>query len=171
MPRRTRSGMRAARRSTAPQAAATPKETETATRRAASMTNCRVRRAKDAPSAPRTAISRRRISARTSSRLAMLTQAMSNRTTEPASRIRRMGRISPVMESLKGMTSAPCPWLDCGYCFCSWEAIVLVLASAVETATPSLRRARPENGRHARSVSQTPRSWIVTQSSAARGAN
>jgi hypothetical protein len=66
-----------------------------------SVTNCCTSRAYVAPSAPRTAISRLRLSERTSTRLATLTHAISNSRAAPPSSVSRMGRTSPTMISEK----------------------------------------------------------------------
>ena len=59
-------------------------------------------------------------------------------------RTSRIGRMSPTMASLRGMTSAPCPRLEPGYCFSSCAAMDFMLASAVWTETPSLSRGNGE---------------------------
>ena len=66
-----------------------------------SVTNCRTSRAFEAPSALRTASSRLRLSERTSTRLATLTQAMSSSRPAPPSSTRRIGRMSPTITSDK----------------------------------------------------------------------
>ena len=73
---------------TMPAAAPTAASTRPSTR------PCRVRRPKPAPSAMRTAVSRARLAARATSRLATLTQAMARRIATPANRASSAGRIS-----------------------------------------------------------------------------
>ena len=78
-----------------------PARRRAATKTNPSVMNCRMSRPGPAPNAPRTAISRLRLSERTSSRLATLTQAMISNRSAPPSRSRRIGRMSPSMLSLK----------------------------------------------------------------------
>ena len=66
--------------------------------------NCCINRPEEAPSAPRTAISRSRPAARASIRLATLAQAISRiKTTAPNSSSRR-GRVAPTSDSSSGTT-------------------------------------------------------------------
>ncbi len=67
-----------------------------------SVTNCRARRTKLAPSAPRIAISRRRASARASRRFATFTLAMSNTKTTAPSSINRAGRTLATTSACRG---------------------------------------------------------------------
>ena len=71
-----------------------------------SVTNCRTSRANVAPSAPRTAISRLRLSERTKTRLPTFTQAMISRRKVPPRSMRSIGRMSPVIISFSGTTLA-----------------------------------------------------------------
>ena len=73
----------------------------------ASVMNCRTRRRGVAPSAPRTAISRLRLSDRTSSRLATFTQAISRSNPAPPSSVSKIGRTCPSISSESGWTVAP----------------------------------------------------------------
>ena len=71
-----------------------------------SVMNCRTSRRGDAPNAPRTAISRLRLSERTSNRLATFTQAISSSRPAPLSTVRRIGRMSPTITSVNGSMKA-----------------------------------------------------------------
>ena len=102
-----------------------------------SHTNCHTSRAGVAPKAALRATSRLRLSDRTSTRLATLTQAIKKRRRAPPMSVRRTGRTSPTMISERGTTLALrlrpvipyCPWS----CF----AIAVISDSAVWVVTPS----------------------------------
>ncbi len=75
--------------------AVTPSRLPAATSTSPSVNNCAASRAGDAPRAPRTAISRFRLSERTSSRLETFTHAISNSKPAPPSSASRIGRHVP----------------------------------------------------------------------------
>ena len=124
-------------------ASASPSTAAAATNKNPSVTNCRINRDGDAPSAVRTAISRRRVSERTSTRLATLIVAMISSSAAPASSTSKIGRTSPTITSLSGLNAAPCPRLLSGYSFSSCAAIAFTSASAIANVTPSFSRPSP----------------------------
>ena len=89
------------------QAAARPSALPADASTSPSVTNWPIRRARDAPSELRTAISLLRLSERTSSRLDTFTAAINSSRPAPPSSTRRIGRISPTMTSFSGATAAP----------------------------------------------------------------
>jgi hypothetical protein len=91
----------------------------------------------------RTAISRRRLSDRTSSRLATFTVAMMSSSPAPLSKTISIGRILPTITSVSGTTAAPWPLLESGYSFSSCCAMDAISAAAVWTDTPSFSRPTP----------------------------
>jgi len=72
-------------------------------------------RHREAPSAPRTAISRRRPSALTSTRPATFTAAMSSSSAAPPVSVSRIGRTRPTMTSLSSTTTLAWPRFESGY--------------------------------------------------------
>ena len=132
-----------------------PTELPAATSVSASVTSCRERRARDAPSALRTAISRRRLSARTNSRLDTLTHAISSSNPAPPSSTSRMGLMSAAMNDDRDTTLAAWARFESGYCFSNCSAIAFISASARFTVMPSFSRATPSKSRQSRCFSQS----------------
>ena len=108
-----------------------------------SVMNCRTSRRGDAPSAPRTAISRLRVSDRTSSRLATFTLAISSSNAAPHNSTSSIGRMSPTITSVSGIRNAAWSRFESGYCFSSCLAIASMSSIAASNVTPSLSRAMP----------------------------
>ena len=106
-----------------------------------SVNNCRMRRRRPAPKAPRMAISLSRVAARARSRLARLAQAISNSTPTAPSRISSTGRMRPANISAMGNRIVPVPALVAGYCFSRRAAITAISARAWATVTPGFKRA------------------------------
>ena len=108
-----------------------------------SATNCPISRPTDAPSTPRSTVSRFRLSALTNSRLATFTYAMSSSRPAPLDKTSRVGRMSPVMASRSGTNRALRPLLVSGYSFSSRAAIAFVSDVAASSETPSCSRPNP----------------------------
>ena len=108
-----------------------------------SVVNCRISRMRDAPSAPRTAISRLRLSDRTSNRLDTFTQAITSSNPAPPRSAKKIGRTSFTNTSESGFTQAPWPRLSSGYWISNCRAIAFMSAKAASTVTPSLSRPMP----------------------------
>ena len=106
-----------------------------------SVTSCRTRRPRPAPSAVRIANSRIRVRARDSVRLATLTQAMKRRRATPAISSRSCGRTSVTRSSCSGETVIPQPTFLPARSFCSVAAMTSISARACSTVTPGLSRA------------------------------
>ena len=108
----------------------------------ASPSSCATSRGREAPSAARTASSRRRAVPRTRNRLAMFAHATSRtRTTAPRS-IHNIGADRPLTSSCSGTTrtdvSAPC---ESGYSLRSRRPMAVRSSAACATVTSGLRRA------------------------------
>ena len=125
------------------EASATPAAEPSATSTRPSVTNWRTTRESDAPSARRTAISRRRLSDRTRIRLATLTLAITSRRPAPPSSTSRIGRTLPTITSERPTTVALWPRFESGYWSSSCLAIAFTFASPDSTDAPSARRATP----------------------------
>src|SRR5581483_9146601 len=93
-----------------------------------SVSNCRMTRQRPAPSATRTAISRRRTAPRASSRPATLTHATASTQPTAPSSTKSGRRKSPVSSRMAGMTRAPVYLLVSGYC--ARNAAVIASSSA-----------------------------------------
>ena len=151
----------------AAEAAGIPRATATATSSTPSVTNCRISRPTEAPSTPRSTVSRFRLSALTSSRLPTFTYAISNSKPAPLDKTRRVGRISPTTASRNGTSRALRPLLDSGYSFSSRAAIAFVSDMAASSEKPSCSRPNPVRPWQPRDCSHRFRSWIVVKNSAA----
>ena len=127
----------------APDARARPSKLPAATSARPSVNNCAANRAGDAPNAPRTAISRFRLSERTSSRLETFTHAINSSNPAPPSSARKIGLTFPTIASDSVITLAPWPRFESGYCFSNCFAIVVASACAASTVTPSFSLATP----------------------------
>ena len=94
-----------------------------------------------APSAMRTATSRRRVSPRASSRPATLMHAISSTPATAASRTSSAVRTPWIIRSRAGVTAIVTLVLVSGYAFSSRAAIPAISVAAWSSATPSFRRA------------------------------
>ncbi len=110
-----------------PAATAKPTTLPIATSTRPSVKNCAASRTGEAPSAPRTAISRLRLSERTNSKLDTFTHAISSSNPAPPSSASRIGRMSPTNGSDSEITLAPWPRFESGYCLSSCFAIALAI--------------------------------------------
>ena len=99
-----------------------------------------ITRERAAPSATRTAISRRRATARTSNRLATLTHAISRIALTVATRMMNDVRTPATMSSRSGVTNARIVEFDLGNCFASASEIVVSSACAAASDAPGARR-------------------------------
>ena len=106
-----------------------------------SVTSCRTRRPRPAPSAVRIANSRMRVRARDNVRLATFTQAMNRRSATPAVRSKSCGRTSVTRSSCSGVTVIPQPTFLPARSFCSVAAMTSISARACSMVTPGLSRA------------------------------
>jgi len=106
-------------------ASARPRQHPSAASKNPSTANCRKRRIFEAPSAPRTAISRLPLSARTSSKLETFTNPMRQRSPAPLSSATSVGRTSPRITSVSGSSVAVRSRLYCGYSAAISRAIAL----------------------------------------------
>jgi hypothetical protein len=110
-----------------------------------SVSICPTTRKRRAPNAVRTAISRLRLLARTSSRLATFTHAMSRTQPTATSSIISAGRVSPTKcSSSETVFVAGCLLLLSGYCFARARAITFISSRACSRVTPSLSRPTTE---------------------------
>ena len=78
------------------------------------MNNCRVKRNRVAPSAPRKAISFSRAAVRANIRFATFAHAISSTNPTAPSSTHKGARISPVNISFSGITLTPAPVFSCG---------------------------------------------------------
>jgi hypothetical protein len=129
------------------------------------------RRARLAPSAERTAISRRRPRPRARSSPARFAQAISR--THPAAPISTSSsiRVLPTVSSRMGTTTAPIFWLLSGYSVANWRAIAFMSSRAWASETPGLRRATTFRKCELRSPSLAGERWIGIQKSISRSRN
>ncbi len=112
-----------------------------------STANWRTSRARPAPSAPRTAISRLRLSALTSSRLETLTNPIRDRSPAPASSAISVGRISPRIASTSGITVALRSRLEWGYCAAICAGDGYQVRTGCRSRNPFLQPRLPHKGR------------------------
>src|SRR5205807_10471915 len=101
-------------------------------------------RARPAPSAARSDISRERVTARASWTLATLAQAISNTTATKASTISRVSRTGPTIESRSLRTDAPVLALADGYSCARSPAARDRSSWACSDVTPGLSRPNPQ---------------------------
>ena len=97
-------------------------------------------RAPLAPRASRTLISRCRLMARSSSRLATLTQAISSTKATAPSNSSSVGRRLPTIDSCSGLTPMPRSLFSSGNCAASPAAITPPSDCACSTVTPGFSR-------------------------------
>ena len=105
-----------------------------------SVRSWRTSRARPAPTAARTTISRPRAEARASSRLATLAQAMSRTKATAPSRTKSVCRVSPTMASCRGVRRTPLSALLRGYSAESRAAMPVISARAWASETPGASR-------------------------------
>jgi hypothetical protein len=127
---------------------------------------------RDAPNAPRTAISRRRLSARTSNRLDTFTHAISSSNPAPALQAPAESAGYPRQSHpTSGITLALLPRFESGYCLSSCRN-GLHLRHRGATVTPSFNLATPSRSWQLRRVSHPPVGCNGSQNSAmSLGAN
>ena len=101
-----------------------------------SVSICRIRRRRPAPTAARTTSSRPRAAARASSRLATLAQAISNTNATAASSTNNVCRVSPTTTSCSGTAAMPLSALLSGYCCARRDAMADISDCACAGDTP-----------------------------------
>ena len=160
-------GMSAFRACIVQSARISPIELATMTRTRPSIANNAIKRAGDAPSASRTAISRLRDAERASNRLELLIAAIKNSSNAPPSKARSIGRMSPVMTWLSGTATMASSRSGSGYSSCSCCAIDCIANCAPSSEIPSLTRPMTPRLWHPRSRSHGSLAFSVIQKSAA----
>ena len=121
-----------------------------------SVTNWRTRRGRDAPRAPRTAISRRRLSERTSSKLDTFTHAISSSKPAPASSTSRIGRTSPTITSRQRFDAATLAAIGVGILLLQLRGNRLHFGPGFLDGNPILESATPVRLWQLRRRSQVP---------------
>src|SRR5437867_10279182 len=114
----------------------TPKAPLTSESTRLSVSSCRASLPRPAPSAPRTAISCRRLVARASNKFATFAEAISKTSPTAPNMIHRWLLKSPTRSSLMGVTIASTFLLLSGNCFSNRSAIVRKSASAFDDGEP-----------------------------------
>ena len=133
-----------------------------------SVISCRSSRARPAPSAVRTAISRRRASDRAISRLATFAQAISSTNATAAISVSSAGRSVPTSSTSSGVSSTARFSFVSGYSRSSWREMPSSSRCAAPMLTPGFSRASAANPREPRSAIVDGGAYIAngTQSSA-----
>ena len=110
---------------------------------ALSVSICRIRRSRPAPTAARTTSSRPRAAARASSRLATLAQAISSTNATAASSTNSVCRVSPTTTSCSGTTAMPFSPLLSGILLRQPSGDAVISAWACATDAPGASRPTP----------------------------
>ena len=143
-------GKKASSRFTPAPASHTPRAPPAVATSRLSASDSRTSRQVLAPSATRTAASRSRPDARTSSRLATLAQAISSTNATAAARIFSAGRMPPTVRSSIGSASAVQPEWVSGWSRSIRAATRFSAASASSRVTPGLSRPATRRNRRSR---------------------
>ncbi len=141
-PRRGMSaGLSATRRSVSQRASSSPSPPPRRESRTLSVMSWRMMRRRVAPSATRSANSRRRATERAKSRLATLAEATSRTKPTAPSSMKSAGRMLPKTSSSRDETLAPRSAFVSGCCSARRAAMASISACACASVTPGFRRA------------------------------